>query len=79
VRYQFRARIVLLEIAIGKAKSGNRSAKAFVIDFLHPKARLNWQAGQVRTNRTTFNFERVGRQGSKTHLPTTTRANGTDH
>jgi hypothetical protein len=70
---------VLLKVAIGKAKSRYGSAKTFVVDFLHVKARLNRQAGQVRTNGTAFNSERVRRQGGEAHLAATARTNGADH
>ena len=44
-------RIALMEVAIGKAQAGDRAAEAVIVDPLHPEARLDRQAVEVRAHR----------------------------
>ena len=72
------ARIALIEIAIGKAQAGDRAAEAAIVDLLHPKARLDRHAGQMRAHRAAVDPDGAGRQSGEAHLALAARPDGAD-
>ncbi len=72
------ARIALVEIAIGKAEPGDRAAEAAVVELLHPKARRDRQAGQMRAHRGAIHLDRSGRQGREPGLALAAKSDGAD-
>ena len=70
------ARIVLVEVAIGEAQAGDRTAEASVVNLLHLEARLNRQARQMRAHRCALDPERAGRQSGEVYVAAAARTNG---
>jgi hypothetical protein len=59
---------VAREIAIGETKPGDRTAEAAEVELLHPEARRDRQAGEMRAHRGAFHPDCAGRQGGKARL-----------
>ena len=78
-RNHLRARIVLGEVAVGEAQTGDGTAEASVVDLLNPEAGLDRQACEVRAHRTGVDLYGAGRQRGEAGFAPAARPDGADH